>query len=421
MLASGTRGDVEPCVALGIGLQGAGIPVVIAAPPRFQELIEGGGVGYSPLDGNPSDLMGEGSDAMAATLRGGALRGIAATARFLRSAQAEYARMLASAAAAAGGARAIVIGLSSTWGASIAEALGVPCIRCMVQPWGRTSAFPSPLLPLRVSLGRPLNAASYRLVEQAIWQPWRRVTNTWRRKTLGLPPLPPAGPWKAQYASGFSCLYGFSAAVLPPPADWPPSHLVTGYWFLPPDEEWAPTPALERFLAPGNDGNLPLYIGFGSMGLAPAARAAILRALEAANARAVICAPGLPQGEPSKGESRRAFFADDIPHDWLFPRVSAVFHHGGAGTTAQGLRAGVPAIILPGASDQYFWGRRVALLGAGLSLATRHPFDAGVLSAAFRRVLDDLPMRHQARRIGERIRAENGVAAAVAALLPLVG
>jgi sterol 3beta-glucosyltransferase len=421
MLASGTRGDVQPCVALGRGLQETGVPVVIAASPRFKGLVEGSGAGFAPLEGNPSDLMGQGPGDMAASVRGGLMRGMAATARFLRAAQGEYARMLESAAAAADGARAIVIGLSTTWGVSIAEALGVPCIRCMVQPWGRTGAFPSPLLPLRGSFGRPLNAASYRLVEQAMWQPWRRVTNAWRRGTLGLPALPPAGPWKAQYADGFNCLYGFSPSVVPPPPDWPPAHRVTGYWFLSPDEKWSPPPALECFLAPGDDGNLPLSIGFGSMGLAPGALAVILQALQAANARAVICAAGLPPGEPPTGESARMFLSNEIPHDWLFPRVSAVVHHGGAGTTAEGFRTGVPAIIIPGASDQYFWARRVTLLGAGLRLVTRRPLGVDDLAAAFRRVLDDIPMRDRARRIGEQVRAENGVAAAVAALLPLIG
>ena len=216
MLASGTRGDVQPFLALAVGLRRAGIRSLIAAAPRFRALVESRDVEFAPLGGNPSDLMAA-SGSMAATLSGGALKGIAATARFLHAAQSEYRRMLESGAAACKGARAILAGLASTWGISIAEALGVPCALCMPQPFGRTRAFPSALLPVQVSLGEGCNALSYRVVEQAMWLPWRRVTNAWRRQDLGLPSLPAAGPWKEMYASGFHCLYGFSPFVLPAP------------------------------------------------------------------------------------------------------------------------------------------------------------------------------------------------------------
>ena len=418
MLASGTRGDVQPCCALGAGLQNAGIPVVVAAASRYQAMVESSGVGFAPLEGNPSDVMRERSGAMAVSLRGGVLQGIAATARFLRAAQAEYARMLTSAAAACAGARAIVVGLASTWGVSIAEALGVPAVFCMLQPWSRTRAFPSPLLPLRGSLGGLYNAASYRVIEQAMWQPWRRVTNAWRRETLGLPPLPAAGPWKSLYARGFTCLHGFSPSVLPPPADWPASHRVTGYWFLDSGVDRAPGAQLQEFLSSGKD--RPLYIGFGSMGMDPGALAVIREALEAADMRAIVSADPTERTRQICEGSSRILVAEDIRHDWLFPRVSAVVHHGGAGTTAEGLRAGVPSIIVPGASDQYFWGQRIARLGAGPRPLGRRQFNAGNLSALFRQAAGDGRFRGRAQQLAELIRSEDGVAAAVAALLPLL-
>ena len=148
MLASGTQGDVQPFLALALGLRQAGIPSVIAAAPRYRSLVETRDIEFAPLEGNQSDLMAA-SGSMAATLSSGALKGIASTARFLRAAQSEYGRMLESGAAACKGARAILAGLSSTWGISIAEALGVRCTLCMLQPFGRTRAFPSALLPVR--------------------------------------------------------------------------------------------------------------------------------------------------------------------------------------------------------------------------------------------------------------------------------
>jgi sterol 3beta-glucosyltransferase len=421
MLASGTQGDVQPYLALALGMQKAGVPVTIAAAPRYQALIEGRGVGFAPLEGNPSDLMGESSGAMAATLSGGVVRGLAATVRFLHAAQEEYTRMLASAFSACRGARAIVVGLPSTWGTSIAEVLRVPCIFCMLQPWGRTRSFPSPLLPLRGSLGGLYNAASYRAVEQAMWQPWRRITNRWRRETLGLPALPAAGPWASLYSTGFSCVYGFSPSLLPPPPDWPPAHRVTGYWFLDPDESWAPLPGLEEFLSAGGPGDRPLYIGFGSMGMNPDSLAVINEALESAGSRAVVSMGGLQPGRSARADTSRLFFVEDIPHGWLFPRVSAVVHHGGAGTTAEGLRAGVPSIIIPRASDQYFWAEQVARVGAGPRPLTRGRLEVGALAAAFRRAREDGRLREGARRIGGLIRSEDGVARTVSVLLPTIG
>ena len=420
MLASGTRGDVQPFLALGLGVRQAGIPVVIAAAPRFRSLVESRGVGFAALEGNPSDLMAAGPGSMAGSLSGGLARGIVSTTRFLRGAQLEYHRMLESAAAACRPARAILAGLSSTWGFSIAEALGVPLVLCMLQPFGRTRAFPSALLPARGSLGAVYNALSYRVMEKAMWLPWRRRTNAWRQRTLGLPPLPVAGPWRGLYASGFSCLYGFSPAVFSAPMDWPPTHVVTGYWFLEGKPGWTPRPGLENFLSSGDP---PLYIGFGSMGMnhGSGALRVIDRALELSGLRAVVSPGGRNRGRLPPEGSRRTYVGEDVPHSWLFPRVTAVVHHGGAGTTAEGLRAGVPSIIFPVAADQYFWGERIARLGAGLCPLSRGALTPGAVANLFIRAAVDRGMRERAQRIGERIRAENGVARAVDALMPLLG
>jgi sterol 3beta-glucosyltransferase len=407
-LAAGTRGDVQPFVALARGLSGRGTAAVVAAPARFRELVEQHGVRYVQLDGNPSDLMDRGPDGMAASLDSGVARGAAATLQFLREAKPEYERMLASAAAAAVDvrARAVVTGLPTLWGSSIAEALAIPFITCMLQPWGRTAAFPSPLLPVRGSAGRLCNAMSYRLVEQATWQPWRRTVNAWRGRALGLPPLSLRGPWPSLYARGFDCLYGFSAAVVPPPSDWPPRHRVTGYWFLD-DEHWHPDPRLERFLA---DGEPPLYVGFGSLGMRPGTLEMVDAALERTGLRAVVT------GGTHDPPSRRIFPCGEVPHGWLFPRVRAVVHHGGAGTTAEGLRAGVPSFVVPGAADQYFWGGRISALGAGPPPAARARLTVGSLAAAFLALARDHAMRAAAARVGETVRAEDGVACAAACI-----
>jgi len=426
LLASGTRGDVQPFIALALGLQEAGVPSVVAAAPRFRELVEDRGVRFAPLRGNPSDLMSDGRGSMAASLSAGVARGILSTARFLRAAQGEYRLMLESAADAGRPARAVLAGLSSTWGLSVAEALGVPCVMCMLQPFGRTRHFPSALLPFRGSLGGAYNALTYRVLEQVMWQPWRRTTNHWRG-AMRLPALPVAGPWHGMYSAGIPCIYGFSPEIAPPPPDWPAGHAVTGYWFLE-HGGWSAPPLLERFLASGPP---PVFLGFGSMGMrggSPLERAA-QAALEMSRCRAVVSGGGSTSGGSTAGGedpsmtlvdgARHTIVRGDVPHAWLFRRVSAVVHHGGAGTTAEGVRAGVPSVIFPVAADQYFWAERISALGVGprATPASRGPREMADLIA---RASTDEGMRRRARALGEKVRAEKGVDRAVELLLPIL-
>ena len=175
-----------------------------------------------------------------------------------------------------------------------------------------------------------------------MWQPFAGPGNRWRRDVLGLPPLR-LGPFGRIHRE-VPILYGYSPTVLPRPDDWPHQHQVTGYWFLDRPGDWGPPPALVDFLA---DGPAPVYVGFGSMAPADAERltAVALEALARTDQRAVLLAGWAGLGRAASSD--RVLVVDSIPHDWLFPRMSALVHHGGAGTTASGLRAGVPAVVVP--------------------------------------------------------------------------
>ena len=142
--------------------------------------------------------------------------------------------------------------------------------------------------------------------------------------------------------------------------------------------------------------------------------ATALEALERAEQRGVLL-----RGWGALGEGDLppwALAIDDVPHEWLFPRMAAVVHHGGAGTTGAGLRAGVPSVLTPLGFDQPFWGRRVVALGVGPEPVSRRALTTERLAAAIRRAVTDHAMRERAARLGERISAENGVARAVDAL-----
>jgi sterol 3beta-glucosyltransferase len=267
-----------------------------------------------------------------------------------------------------------------------------------------TRAFTNPILPFE--LPAALNRRSY-AANSGGKAPFMGMINEFRREELGLPP-------RGRFASeerlpdgrSIPILHAYSPAVVPIPPDWPPHVTATGYWFIDADPAWQPQGDLAAFLDAGPP---PVYIGFGSMVTRdPAAKTALaVEALRLSGQRGVIAAgwAGL----------RTAKLPDTIhllgqaPHDWLFPRMSAVVHHGGAGTTAAGLRAGRPTVIAPFFGDQPFWGRRVQALGVGPAPLPQKRLTAEALAAAIRAVVSDDGTRTRAAALGERIRAEDGV------------
>jgi sterol 3beta-glucosyltransferase len=185
---------------------------------------------------------------------------------------------------------------------------------------------------------------------------------------------------------------------------------VTGYWFLDLAGEYTPPPALLDFLAAGDP---PVSIGFGSMvdHEKEEMTRLIVQALDQARQRAVLLGGWAELGFGQLPDN--IFPLDFAPHDWLFPRMAAVVHHGGAGTTAAGLRAGVPNVIVPFFADQFFWGWRVAQLGAGPQPIPRKELSAQKLVGAIRQAVGDAGMCARARVLGEQVRAEDGIAQAV--------
>lgn len=405
LLTAGTRGDVQPVIALALGLRAAGQPVRLLAPPAFGDWITSYNLPFAPLDGNPSDLMTTPGGQSALTFDGNPLRSLYATLVFLHRARPLYARMLSSAVAACRDARALLIGLPTVWGAHLAEWLGVPCIGTFTQPVTPTGDFLSPLIPSAWHLGRLGNRLSYPLAAQVTFLPWRAVINDWR-KEHGLRPL-----ITFDFTPRLDVLiYGFSRHVVPPPADWPPQVHITGYWTLPPTHAAQFThPALQAFLSAGSS---PLYFTFGSPGAREMERVLgiITAAVQQAGVRAVV---SLPPDFPLATLPPFIFpLSTPVPHPWLFPRLSGVIHHGGAGTTAAGLMAGLPTLVLPLAVDQFFWGRRVHALGVGpLPIPQRALTVNGLTKALIQ--MQDSHMKAGAATLAEKLSMEDGVRQAV--------
>ena len=205
-------------------------------------------------------------------------------------------------------------------------------------------------------------------------------------------------------------LGAYSPGIIPPPGDWPDSLHITGYLFLEGQDAWQPSPELQAFLGAGDP---PLYIGFGSMaGRDPEKLANIVYEALALSGQRGLLLTGWGGLQPESVPDN-VFVLDSAPHAWLFPRMSAVVHHGGAGTTAEGLRAGVPTVIVPFAFDQPFWGARVRASGLGPDPIPLKKLTAKRLARAIQVAVSDPSIRQRARSCGEAIRSEYGIGNAV--------
>jgi UDP:flavonoid glycosyltransferase YjiC (YdhE family) len=241
----------------------------------------------------------------------------------------------------------------------------------------------------------------------------RSLIDGWREQTLGLPPYSFGGPlsrWKRRRPPYF---YGFSPTVVPRAREWGAEVHVTGYWFRETNADWRPPADLADFLDAGPP---PVFVGFGSMTGrdSQATTELVVSALARCRRRGVLLGGWGGLGAGALPDD--VFRLDAAPFEWLFPRMSVVVHHGGAGTTAAGLRAGVPNVVVPFFGDQHFWGWRIQKLGAGPKPIPHSRLSADRLARALRRSLGDDEMRSRAARVGERIRREDGVAAAVEAI-----
>jgi UDP:flavonoid glycosyltransferase YjiC (YdhE family) len=296
-------------------------------------------------------------------------------------------------------------------GVAIAEKLGIPFVEAYLYPFAPTREFPSVLTPLpQTPLTSWANGLTHQLARQMMWQSFRGADNKARTQILDMKPAPLSGPftWLDQHSK--LVLYGYSPAVLPAPQDWDARSHVTGYWFLDAAAGWQPPADFLDFLAAGPP---PVYIGFGSMASSKPRETTdmVLAALHQTGQRGVLYAGwGGLHKEDLPGD---VFMIGSTPHSWLFPRMAAVVHHAGAGTTAAGLAAGVPSVVTPFFADQPFWAQRVYDLGVGPKPVARRHLTAGSLAAAIQTAVTDQPMRRRAAALGARIRAEDGVAQAV--------
>jgi sterol 3beta-glucosyltransferase len=411
IVASGSRGDVQPTVALAAALAARGHETRLVAPKNFGALAEGRGFAFHPM---PIDVAAMASDPVHDIL----VSGRGSPLAFIRWSREWWRAMVYPIACAIleGGESAecvVATGIADTLGGMLAERLGAPCIHAWWAPMfpARDFLFDTAETPLPHLPGW-VNRAAVLAFEQAVWIAMRGSYRA-SHALYGLSPPGWTPPLRKAVARGEPLLLAYSGALLPRSREWPANVEPTGWWFLDAGANWTPPAALERFLA---DGPPPVYVGFGSMLFADRAVtvAATLGALERVGARAIISAGwgGLTREDlPST-----VFALEEAPHDWLFPRMAAIVHHGGAGTTGATLRAGKPSVVTPFIVDQFAWGRLLAGHGLAPAPLPHRTLTTEALAAALTQALSDVDMRAKAAKTGERVRAEDGLAHAVAVI-----
>jgi sterol 3beta-glucosyltransferase len=414
MAMVGTRGDVQPYVALACALVSAGHEVTVASNRDAAGLVAASGARFAPIGLDVHEML--------SSPEGQRLLANGKTRQFLDFANRSLAGHSGSAGqavlAAAEGADAFVAGLGiDDYAVAAGQALGVPVMLGYLAPWLPTAEHPQIMvyrarrLPGR--LGPRASMLTHRVTEVAYWRGRRKPVNAYRR-SLGLPAARCSIVTGAARL-GTPALLAYSPAVHPRPRDWHPGSVTTGYWHLPAQArkrlgEGQPPLGLDDWLGAGEP---PVFVGFGSMPILDPAPLidAVTGAARRAKVRVLLGAGWTELAPAGVTLPEYVHAVGDVDHDWLFPRCQAVIHHGGTGTTGAGLTAGRPTWVYSLFFDQAFWGDRVRRLGVGGHARFRH-LRADALAGVIHR-LTRPDVRRRAGALGARLRREDGVATAV--------
>lgn len=413
LLAFGSRGDIQPIIALALSLQKAGHTVKVATHRSFESWVRESGLDFALLSMNLMESIR--SQQVQEILRKGKtpLGFISTYQKFVAP---TMDAVLLDSWKACQDAEAIVASSLAFWGSDIAEALGVPYYFAEFFPVSSTSAFPHALFPPQLGrLGGWFNRLSYSLMWGLFWYIYRPAINQWRQKQLNLPPI---GMWRSHLsrmiAKKTPILAAYSPNVVSLKKDRISNVYQTGYWFLDVPKDFIPPKDLVDFL---EDGKPPIYIGFGSYTGGEEANKLTeiaLAALKKSKQRGIL----LMDKEKAKSFDLpdTVFAIESIPHPWLFPKMAAVLHHCGAGTTAATIKAGVPHIPLPFMADQPFWGDRIVKLGIGTAPLSSETLTVEHLSDAMSKVVNNEEIKSRSLELGQKVANETGAIDAVAVI-----
>jgi sterol 3beta-glucosyltransferase len=404
MLTTGTRGDTQPYIALGVELKKAGHTVRVAAFENYETFVKSYNLEFYPIKGDVAMAATSDSaqDARQADNPLKVLLSFKKLQSMVFDAQKDFFDVCQ-------GSDIILYHPGAAIGYFIAQSLKIPSVLATPFPMTPTRDYPALIFYDKVRLGRGFNWLTHKIFEQIMWFASSSPIKQFWKNEFGKAPENFVSPFTMQNTRGLPTIISCSNYVFPRPKDWPEHVYNSGYWFLDEEENWKPSKDLLDFLQKGTP---PVYIGFGSVGdpaLAVQTTELAIDALKRSGQRGIL-ATGWNGMSKIDNLPEDIFILESAPHSWLFPRMAAVVHHGGAGTTAAGLRAGVPSIIIPHSNDQFAWGRRVHELGVGSNIRRKN-LTAEKLSDAITFALAE-EIKETAKDLGRKIQSENGAEAA---------
>jgi sterol 3beta-glucosyltransferase len=415
IIAIGSRGDIVPHMALSLRLMRAGHSVCLVTHLAFEELVQSYHIPFFALDDEKKEFFqSEGGDKL---LDPG-------------TSPARFAELLAQKIAEATPlymqrpqevcreADIIIVAFPCLLiGHALAEKYQKRLVLTMLQPMMlSTTAFPEPpdigLPQWPRPLGKALNQRSHRRAQQGFGQMFLPSANAARKSLFNLPPLTDSF-YNSLPDAVELILCGYSSLLVSKPSDWSEKIRLSGFWMLKHQEDWQPEKELVDFIHAGSP---PIYIGFGSMrSYQPVETVELVEeALIRTGQRGILLVD--PDAYSTQKRSDRLYLTNETAHDWLFPQMQAIVHHGGAGTTAASLQAGVPTIVVPSFGEQVFWGSQAARLGVGPRPISRTQLTAKKLAERIEAVLRNSNVKQRASEIGRYLRSENGVDQAVEAV-----
>ncbi|KAJ5085215.1 hypothetical protein N7532_009986 [Penicillium argentinense] len=426
----GSRGDIQPFIALGKELQAYGHRVRLATHLAFRDFVLDGGLEFFDIGGDPAELMAfmvknPGLLPNVSTIRSGAIQkrrremkqiingcwkscfetgdgtDLHQIKEDLWSDKVDYRRRPFV-------ADVIIANPPSLAHIHCAQRLGIPLHIMFTMPWSPTQAFPHPLATIHHNGCQPTvaNFVSYAIMEMMVWEGLGDIVNKFRKKVLSLDPLDSITAPSLLPRLRIPFSYLWSPAILPKPKDWGKHIDICGFAFLPAKPDFTPPSEVEEFLKAGPP---PIYVGFGSIVVDDPIRLTeiVYGAIRQSGQRAIVSKGWGNLGAEEVKVPDNILMIGSVPHDWLFRQVSCVIHHGGAGTTAAGLSLGRPTIVIPFFGDQQFWGEILTVVGAGFAIPHKQ-LTVDKLDDAIRKALDG-STQEKAKEISKKMQDESGV------------